>query len=81
MAIVESARIVVNVPSLIRCSVAGLIYRVRVLLLQSHVVLLARKPFGIGVLAVRAHVLIVLSSLVRVVRLLFERGPSLFTDQ
>lgn len=49
--------------------------------MQSHVVLLAWQPFGVRILAVGAHILIVLSSLVRVVRLLLKRGPPLFTDQ
>lgn len=70
MAIVEPTRIVVNMTSLIRSRIVRLIYRVRVLLLQSHIILLAWQPFGIRILAVWAHVLIVLSCLVRVVRLL-----------
>lgn len=80
MAVVEAAGIVVDVASFVRCGVVRLVYRVRVLL-QSHVVLLARQSLRVRVLAVRAHVLIVLRGLVRVVRLLLEGRPPLFTDQ
>ena len=81
MTIVEAARVVVNVPSLIGRGVVRLIDCIRIGLLQGHVVLLTRKSFRVGILAVGANVLVVLGSLIRVVRLLLQRGPALFTDQ
>ena len=70
-----------NLASFVGCRVVGLSDRARVLLLQSEIVLLAWQALGIRILAVRAYILIVLSSLVWIVGLLLERGPALFTDE
>ena len=79
MAIIEGTRVVVDRATFTRT--IGFVHGVRVLLLQGHVVLLPWEPLGVWVLAVRAHVLVVLGCLVRIVRLLLQRGPTLFTDE
>ena len=70
----------VDLSSFICCRIVRLVDRSRVLL-KSHIVLLARQSFRIRVLAVRAHILIILSRLIRIVGLLLESGPALFTDE
>ena len=81
MAIIETTRIVLNLPSFIRCRVVGLVHWTGILLLQSEIVLLSGQALWIRILAVWAHILIVLSRLVRIVGLLLQRRPALLTDQ
>ena len=79
VAIIERTLVVVHRTSF--AGAVGLVHRVRVLLLQGHVVLLPWEPLWGRILAVRAHLLVVLGSLVGIVGLLLESGPALLADE
>lgn len=76
MTIIEGTLVMMHWSSL--SSSVGLVDCVRVLLLQRHVVLLTWQPLWVRILAVRTHILIVLSpTLVRIVRLFLKSRPPL----